>query len=83
MKKTGIHFARVARSERLRKLWRVLRDGKKHSGLELQKATGSLCVGTDASELRHNSGFTVICEYRGRSHAGRKIYDYQMVEEKK
>jgi len=81
MRKTGIHFARVARSERLRKLWRILRDGEKHSGLELQQKTGSLCVGTDASELRHNSGFDVVCEYRGLSHDGRKIYDYQMVKE--
>jgi anti-sigma-K factor RskA len=79
MKKTGIHFARVARSERLRKLWRVLNDGEKHTSLELQRKTGSVCIGTDVSELRHNSGFSVSCEYRGVSHTGKKIYDYQMV----
>lgn len=80
MKKTGIHFARVARSERLRKIWRVLRDGKKHSSLELQRKTGSVCIGTDVSELRHNAGYDILCNYRSLSVYGRKVYDYQMVK---
>lgn len=83
MRKPGIHFARIDKSNRLQKLYRVLKDGKKHSSLEINAKTGSVCVGTLASELRHNRGFAIDCEYLDTLPDGSKIYNYQMVRSPK
>jgi hypothetical protein len=47
--------------------------------LELHQANGSMASATDVAELRAN-GYTIDCQYEGRTSAGRKCYRYTLIE---
>ena len=57
-----------------------LRKRGAHTTRSLSKATGSMAVGTDVSELRQ-SGFEIACRYAGKTAEGRKVYEYGLLAE--
>ena len=59
-----IHAAKVARSPRLNRVLRVLRDGREHTSWELQMEARTVAVHTCISELRAN-GYSITCRRMG------------------
>ena len=45
--------------------------------LEIQNVCGTCAPGSDAADLR-KKGINVICEYQGKSKAGRSIFRYRL-----
>ena len=52
-----MHFAQLDKSERLQKTLSALSGDRWVSTLEIQQKTGSMCPGTDISELRKNGKY--------------------------
>jgi hypothetical protein len=72
-----MNFASLKKSKRLQRTLAAL--GRSWvSTAKIQALTGSMAVGTDISELRHN-GKDIICRYGGRTIDGAKIYLYRLI----
>lgn len=56
-----MHTARLTRSERLQRVHNFLKDGKKHSTLEIIEKARVCAVNSIVSELRAN-GMSIECE---------------------
>lgn len=73
-----MHSANVAKSARLKRTLDVLRafpEGP--TTLDIQVLTNSMAPATDISELRAN-GYTIDCEYAGKTSTGRRIFRYHL-----
>lgn len=77
-RETDFHFSKIENSVMLQRTLERLRIGPATT-LEIAQYTGSTRPSSDISELRAN-GFTIDCEYVGKSEAGRKIYRYTLRE---
>jgi hypothetical protein len=73
-----MNFASLKKSKRLQRTLAALGRSSWVSTAKIQALTGSMAVGTDISELRHN-GKDIICRYGGRTIAGAKIYLYRLI----
>ena len=73
-----MHFANITKSERLKKVLDILADRKEHSTIELAKATDSVAIHSDISEIRAN-GFPIERRYAGKNDNGRQINYYRWV----
>ena len=72
-----MHAGKIESSKRLQNLLRILLAYPKGcTTAEIQQWTGSMCPGTDVSELRQ-SGYDIECYYQGKSKTGRRIYRYK------
>lgn len=72
-----MHAARLS-SPRLRRLLKLLRDGRPHSTRDIAKRTHILAISACISELREN-GADIICE---RKKVGDKpVFFYTMLSE--
>jgi hypothetical protein len=73
MGKSGIHYAKLAESERLQRVYVLLADGGWYGTREIMFAAEVCAVNTVIAELRAN-GYEIVtrCVGRGR-------YEYQMV----
>ena len=59
-----MHAATVDRSNRLKRLWGVLRDRKSHSTRDLMRKAHICAVSACVSELRQN-GLDIACQRKG------------------
>ena len=59
-----MNAARLAKSERLQRVLRVLADGQEHSTYEIVHAAQVCAVNSIVAELRDN-GFKIACARRG------------------
>lgn len=75
-----MHAASSEKSERLKRTLAALRAGGLlgRTGAELSRATGSLAISTDISELRKN-GWIVDRQYEGLSAHGRRVHRYTLL----
>lgn len=75
-----MHVAKLENSKRLQAILDLLRERgpKGATTREISETTGALNPATEVSALRHN-GFSVSCEYQGRTETGSKVYRYWLV----
>lgn len=73
----GIHH-RTMDNPILRKVYKLLSDGKPHTIKEIRLATGNESGSTLISELRRASGKEVKCTFAGRTESGAKIFEYRL-----
>ena len=73
--KWKMHSAKLAKSERLQRVKRLLEDMKPHTTREIVQAANVCAVNSIISELRLN-GVNVDCRARSGE---RGVYEYQMV----
>lgn len=59
-----MHAARVDRSERLQRVFKVLADGREHTTYEIVHAAQVCAVNSIVAELRAN-GYRIHCARRG------------------
>jgi hypothetical protein len=59
---------------------RALGDGGWHGSLKLAEQLHTPAVGSTMADLR-KKGYTVECEYVGRSKTGAKLYKYRLIPE--
>ena len=71
-----MHAARLNRSERLRRVYGLLSDGREYSTLEIALEARVCAVNSIVAELRAN-GFLIECRQERGSHGGR-IWLYRM-----
>lgn len=61
---TKMHFARLDRSPRLQRVLKILKDGNKHTTLDLIQEASVCAVNSIVSELRMN-GHDITCKRKG------------------
>jgi hypothetical protein len=76
------HFAKIADSDRLKKMESAVMDRRPHTTFELGKLADSPRPSSDISELRKN-GFVFNVQYQGKNENGRKIHTFQLIESPK
>ena len=78
MARRGLHAARIATSDRLRRVHDLLADYNEHSTLEIV-ATAQVCaVNSIIAELRAN-GAVIVCTQRRDPESGRRSWYYRML----
>lgn len=73
-----MHYARLARSPRLRRLHDYLSDGAEHTTWDLVTGARVANPGTCVSELRAQ-GAVIECRALGGGARGERLYAYRMV----
>lgn len=68
-----IHYARLEHSERLKRLFNLLSDGRARTTLEIIQQAQICAVSTAIAELRRN-GFEIECEPVRKG-----IYQYRLI----
>jgi hypothetical protein len=79
-KRPGSHAGNIYSSERLQKTLERLRQGPATTK-QLSEYTGSEAVHSDIHELRQNGINIAPAKYLGKSESGKKIYQYEFVNE--
>lgn len=70
------------KTDRMQRLYNLLKSGKIFFTAEIAKATKSVAPHSDVSDLRFAvkpMGLGIFCEYYGLNRNGRKVYMYKMV----
>lgn len=67
-----MHFARTEKSPRLQRVLKKLRDGNKHTTLDLIQEANVCAVNSIISELRMN-GHDITCKRKG------DVWEYQLL----
>lgn len=75
------HAGKLNKSQRLQALHAYLAERRSTGATtqEIARATGSVAVHSDASDLRAN-GVKVECEFEETNEYGRKVYRYRLVK---
>ena len=79
----SFHAANLSTCQRMQNLLAVLKPRKPLTGWDIHKATGSLRVSSDISELRANlkpKGLDIVRAYVGLSSNHRKTYTYTLTK---
>lgn len=71
-KQTGIHYAKLANSPRLQRLYALLMNGTEYTTLEIMQKAKICAVNSAITELRRN-GFDIDCKMVARG-----VYSYQL-----
>ena len=73
-----MHAARLDRSDRLRRVYALLADGREHSTLEIVQGAGVCAVNACIAELRDN-GAVINCRVAVRQMTGERVWLYRLV----
>ena len=73
-----MHAAKLSRSPRLARVYRLLSDGAEHSTLEIMLGADVCAVSACISELRANGAY-IHCRQAVRPTTGERFYLYRLV----
>ncbi len=73
-----MHAAKLEKSARLSRVYRLLSDGREHSTREIRDRADVCAVSSIISELRDN-GADIRCRLIVRSSTGERFYLYRLV----
>lgn len=72
------HAGQLSKSERLQRVYKLLKRSRPTT-IQINAACNSTRASSDVSDLRRSlKGEVIICEYIGRSDAGRKVHRFTM-----
>ena len=72
-----MHAAKLSRSPRLTRVYRLLSDGREHSTLDIMRGADVCAVSACISELRAN-GAVIACRQAVRRSTGERFYLYRL-----
>ena len=71
------HHATLHKSERLKRIYNLLKDGREYTSREIIKQANIVTLSASIDELRKN-GLVIICRYDRTTPSGAKVYKYRM-----
>ena len=75
-----MHAAKLEKSARLARVYRLLSDGREHSTLDIMRGADVCAVSACISELRdERNGADIRCRQAVRQSTGQRFYLYRLV----
>ena len=76
-KKKRSHYAIAHRSERLKRIYNLLKDGREYTSRQIVKLANVIALSASIDEMRKN-GFCISCHYVRTTDTGARVYVYQL-----
>ena len=72
------HYAIAHRSERLKRIYNLLKDGKSYTSRQIVRLANVIALSASIDELRKN-GVRIKCTYVRTTDTGARVYEYKLL----